>query len=131
MDSMERFWVTWPAGADVAAAYEVRAGRQGVETVLYANGAVTEERAMTGLEEALGNMLAGLTPSGEVPRQPRNLDEAVACVHAQLTSTGTVTVGWGVGTREDRTGGRAEARLLLAHGQADLGRRRGSGRLAG
>jgi hypothetical protein len=55
---MERFWVTWPAGADVAAAYEIR-------------------------------------------------------------------------IIEDRIGGRAEARVQLAHGQIDLARRHGPGRLAG
>src|SRR5258707_3192020 len=84
-----------------------------------------------GPEQALANMLAGLTPSGDAPRQLRNLQEPVACVHAQMTSTGTVTVGWGIGTFEDRIGGRAEARVLLAHGQTDLTRRHGPGRLAG
>lgn len=131
MDPMERFWVTWPADADVAAAYEVRISPQGVETVLYATDAMPEDQALRGLEQALANMLAGLTPSGDTPRQPRNLQEPVACVHAQMTSSGTVTVGWGVGTFEDHIGGRAEARVLLAHGQTDLTRRHGPGRLAG
>ena len=131
MDPMERFWVTWPTSADVAAAYEVRVSPQGVETVLYSNGAVPDEQSLTDLERALANMLAGLTPSGDAPRRPRNLSEPIACLHAQLAGTGTVTVGWGVGTSEDRTGGRAEARVLLAHGQTDLAGRNGTSRLAG
>jgi hypothetical protein len=122
---MERLWARWPADADVAAAYEIRVGPFGVETVLYTNEAITEERILTGLQEALDNILAGLAPSGELPRRARNLNELVACIHAQMASTGRVTVGWGDGPSEDHPGGRARAFVLVAHGHADLERRRG------
>jgi len=115
----------WPADANVAAAYEVRVGPFGVETVFYTNGAIADEQILTGLQEALDKTLAGPAPSGEVPRRGRNLNERVACVHAQMASTGKVTVGWGDGPSEDHPGERASALGLVAYGRADLESRRG------
>jgi hypothetical protein len=128
---VEGFWVGWSEEADVAAAYEVHISPSGVETSLHVTpDALPEDDVIARLDEALANLLVGHTASGDPPRRVRNLQEPIACVHAEVTRAGTVTVGWGSATREDRIGGRAEARVLLRHGRADLNRRRGLGRLA-
>lgn len=121
------FWVRWPEGAGVAVTYEVRVTPTGVETRLHVDGPQREE-ALVALDAALARMLAGLTVSGEPPRRARSLDERVACVHAEVTSTGSVSVGWGVGAPEARTGGgREAARALLEHGRRDLAGASGPG----
>lgn len=126
----EGFWIGWPEDGDVVAAYEVHIASSGVETYLHIADGHPEGDMIAKLDIALANMLTGRTPSGDPPRLVRNLEEHIACVHAEVTGTGTVTVGWGSGAREDRIGGRAEARVLLRHGLSDLNRRRGSDPLA-
>jgi len=124
---VERFWGTWRADADVAAAYEVRVGLSGLETVLYTDGTLTDGQILNSLQEAFENILTGLGSDGEGP-SARNLDDPVACVHAELASTGEVVVRWGDDPSGDDPGGRAKAFALIAFGHADLeGRRAASG----
>jgi hypothetical protein len=120
---MERLWTRWPADADVVAAYEVRVGPFGVETVLYANGTMAVEQVLRALQEALENKLVGLAPCGEA-RRARNLDEPVACVHVEMASIGTVSVECGDDPSGNAPGGRAKAMALMAYGYADLEGRR-------
>lgn len=123
---MEGFWIGWPEDDDVAAAYEVHIAPAGIETYLHVADGLDQADLITQIGVALGNVQAGRTPSGESPRRDRNLQEHIACLHAEVTSTGAVTVGWGSGISEDQIGGRAEARVLLRYALTDLERRGGS-----
>jgi hypothetical protein len=122
---VERFWVAWDRDADVVAAYEVRVGLSGLETVLYTDGTLADGQILNSLQDAFENLLTGVGPDGEGPR-PRNLDDPVACVHARMAGTGEVIVGWGDDPSGDDPGGRAKAYALIAFGHADLEGRRGA-----
>jgi hypothetical protein len=126
---MEGFWVKWPPDRDPAAAYEVHLAPSGFEAVLYVKDPAGEGEAIAAIDNALANALGGLTAAGLPSPRPRNLEDVIACVHVEMTN-GSVSIGWGNPTAEERIGTRAEVRALLLQARNDLAQRQG-GRKAG